>query len=140
MNSYFKEKYLSDKDKISKLLEIDDNYTYESFYELMNKDIDINIDSYDTVLLENSSVLLLNLIDKDIDIIVCTLDNYGLNNYIIEKYNEYLKINEIEKKNKVEISKHFNIEDKNIISIGSEAFNKEMNNNYKNIKCINIEI
>ena len=85
MNSYFKEKYLSDRDKISKLLEIDDNYTYESFYELMNKDIDINIDSYDTVLLENSSVLLLNLIDKDIDIIVCTLDNYGLNNYIIEK-------------------------------------------------------
>lgn len=140
MITYFKEYYLSDKAKIDKLLELDDNYTYESFYELLNKDININIDKYETVLLENSSIILLNLIDKDIDIIVCTLDNYGLNSYIIEKYKEYLKINNIEKNNKIEITKHFKIEDKNIISIGSDAFNNEMSKNYKNIKCINIEI
>ncbi len=140
MISYFKECYLNDKTKIDKLLEIDDNYTYESFYELINKDININLDNYDTVLLENSSVLLLNIIDKNIDIIVCTLDNYGLNSYIIEKYKEYLEVNNIENNNKIEISKHFNIEDMKIVSIGSDAFNKEMASNYKDIKCINIEI
>lgn len=136
MISYFKECYLSDRVKIEKLLEIDDNYTYDSFYELIDKDINIPVDNYDVVLLENSPILLLNIIDKNINIIVCTLDNYGLNSYIIEKYNEYKGDNN----NKIEINNHFNINDNNIISIGSEAFNKEMSNNYKNIKCINVEI
>lgn len=136
MISYFKECYLSDRVKIEKLLEIDDNYTYDSFYELIDKDINIPVDNYDVVLLENSPIVLLNIIDKDINIIVCTLDNYGINSYILEKYNEYKGDNN----NKVEINNHFNINDNNIISIGSEAFNKEMSNNYKNIKCINVEI
>lgn len=136
MISYFKECYLSDRVKIEKLLEIDDNYTYDSFYELIDKDINIPVDNYDVVLLENSPIVLLNIIDKDINIIVCTLDNYGINSYILEKYNEYKGDNN----NKIEINNHFNINDNNIISIGSEAFNKEMSNNYKNIKCINVEI
>lgn len=136
MISYFKECYLSDRVKIEKLLEIDDNYTYDSFYELIDKDINIPVDNYDVVLLENSPIVLLNIIDKNINIIVCTLDNYGINSYILEKYNEYKGDNN----NKVEINNHFNINDNNIISIGSEAFNKEMSNNYKNIKCINVEI
>lgn len=138
--SYFKEYFLNDKSKIEQLLEIDENYTFESFYELLNKNINIPVDNYETVLLENSPIILLNILEKDINIIVCTLDNYGINKYIIEKYNEYLKENNIEKEKNIEINNHFNIKDNNIISIGSESFNKEMSNNYNNIKCIDIEI
>ena len=140
MISYFKECYLNDRFKIEKLLELDDNYTYDSFYELIDKTINIPVDNFDIVLLENSPILLLNLVDKNKNIIICTYDNYGINSYIIEKYNEYLKENNIVNNAKIEINNHFSIKDNGIISIGSESFNKEMNNNYKNIKCINIEI
>lgn len=137
---YFKDFYLNDKNKISKLLELDDNYSYELFYKMIDKNINIDINKYDTVLIENSPVILLNVIDQNSNIIVCTMDNYGLNKYIIDTYEKYLEDNNIKQVKTTEIKKHFKIEDKDIVSIGSKAFNNEMNFCFNNINRIDIEI
>lgn len=138
--TYFKEIYLNNNATINKLLELDDNYSYELFYKMIEKNIDIDINKYDTVLIENSPVILLNVIDQNSNIIVCTMDNYGLNKYIIDLYNKYLEDNNIKQEKKVEIKKHFKIEDKDIVSIGSKAFNNEMNFCFNNINRIDVEI
>ena len=135
---------IKDKDKVIRLLDIDENYPYELLLKLANKDFNLNIHKYATVLLESNPVILINLIDHlmkyNRNIIICTMDNYSINSYIISKYKDFLIENFIDSELQINISKHFRIEDNNIISIGSEAFNNEMKSIYKNINSIVFEI
>ena len=135
---------IKDKDKVIRLLDIDENYSYELLLKLANKDFNLNIHKYATVLLESNPVILINLIDHlmkyNRNIIICTMDNYSINSYIISKYKDFLIENFIDSELQINISKHFRIEDNNIISIGSEAFNNEMKSIYKNINSIVFEI
>ena len=135
---------IKDKDKVIRLLDIDENYSYELLLKLANKDFNLNIHKYATVLLESNPIILINLIDHlmkyNRNIIICTMDNYSINSYIISKYKDFLIENFIDSELQINISKHFRIEDNNIISIGSEAFNNEMKSIYKNINSIVFEI
>lgn len=130
---------VEEQDKVTKLLEIDDNYDLETFLKIIDKDINI-VDSYDTYLIESDPFILINtinnLIKKDKRIIVCSLDNYSINTYIINKYKEYINDNKLD----IKIEKHFKINDNNIMSIGSNAFNNEMKSIYKNINSIDFEL
>ena len=137
--TYLHNKIIEEKDIVTKLLEIDDNLNIDILLQLINKDIDIT-DNYETYLIESDPFILINAIDrlsgKNKKIIVCSMDNYSINTYILNKYKEYIDDNILD----IKIEKHFSIKDNNILSIGSNAFNNEMKSIYRNIKTIDFEI
>lgn len=141
--TFLQNKIVEEQDIVTKLLELDDSINLNTLLELINKDINI-LTNYDTYLIESNPIILINLIDRLIStnktIIVCSMDNYFLNTYIINKYKEYLNDYDISSSLDIRIEKHFNIEDNNIISIGSNAFNKEMKSIYNRIDSINFEL
>ena len=141
--TFLQNKIVEEQDIVTKLLELDDSINLNTLLELINKDINI-LTNYDTYLIESNPIILINLIDRLIStnktIIVCSMDNYSLNTYIINKYKEYLNDYDISSSLDIRIEKHFNIEDNNIISIGSNAFNKEMKSIYNRIDSINFEL
>ena len=137
-------KLKDNRSKVEELLELDESITFDSLMNIINKDMSLNINNYDTYLLENSFIILINLIEKLYNkkrkIILCSMDNYSLNSFIVDSYYDYIKEYGINDYLEIEINEHFNISDKNIVSIGSEAFNKEMKSIYKNIECFNFDI
>ena len=141
--TFLQNKIVEEQDIVTKLLELDDSINLNTLLDLINKDINI-LTNYDTYLIESNPIILINLIDRLIStnktIIVCSMDNYSLNTYIINKYKEYLNDYDISSSLDIRIEKHFNIEDNNIISIGSNAFNKEMKSIYNRIDSINFEL
>jgi hypothetical protein len=141
--TFLQNKIVEEQDIVTKLLELDDSINLNTLLELIYKDINI-LTNYDTYLIESNPIILINLIDRLIctnkTIIVCSMDNYSLNTYIINKYKEYLNDYDISSSLDIRIEKHFNIEDNNIISIGSNAFNKEMKSIYNRIDSINFEL
>ncbi len=142
--SFLIAKLKDNRSKVEELLELDESITFDSLMNIINKDMSLNINNYDTYLLENGFIILINLIEKlynkKREIIVCSMDNYSLNSFIINTYYDYVKEYGINDYLEIEINEHFNISDKNIVSIGSESFNKEMKGIYKNINNLVFDI
>ena len=130
------EKLFKDRKQVEKIINIDNtengtNYSFELLLNIIDKKLNIDVSNYDVALLEGNFLVLIDLLEKNnnIDIILTTLDNYGINKYIKKVYEEYSDINELNNIH-IYITEHFNVKNKRIISIGSKAFINEMKNIY----------
>lgn len=133
--AYLEDKIYNEQAKVSKLLNIDNeengtNYNVSLVLNLLEKDINFDIDKYDTIILEGNFFILINLIDKcinkTINIKVATLDDYALNSYIKAKYEEYCKDYNINENINIDINEVFKIDTKNVLSIGCKPFVRDM--------------